>query len=214
MPHSFLHRLLCYKAFGYRYIDAGILSEDERFFESIDTLSHSVQNCALCALAKTRTHALIPSGDKSAKLMIISQTPTLAEDESGVAFSGNLGEKFRASLKEFCDLEIDQVYSTFLIKCALTKGKKLTSETILKCAPYLIDEIKILRPKVVLTLGELCAKVVLKNGDLPDIRIIHGSTFKEAGITFIPTFDLNFLSQNPSQIPLFHDDLRKIKEFL
>ncbi|MDA3044732.1 MULTISPECIES: uracil-DNA glycosylase [unclassified Campylobacter] len=214
MQGSKLHRLLCYKAFGYRYIDAGILASGERFFSDIDSLSHSVQNCALCELSKTRTHAMVPYGDKNAKIMVISQCPTHAEDESGEPFNGNLGEKFRASLKELCGLEIGEIYASYLIKCALNLNKKLTSEIILKCAPYAIDEIKIIRPKVVLCLGELCAKILLKNNNLPDIRLIHGTPFREGGITFIPTFDLNFLSQNPSQIPLFHDDLRKIKEFL
>ncbi|MFC2529078.1 MAG: uracil-DNA glycosylase family protein, partial [Campylobacter sp.] len=107
-----------------------------------------------------------------------------------------------------------EIYFSFLIRCAVPQNRRISSEIILKCAPYLTDEIKILKPKVVLCLGELCCKIVLRNGDLAGMDVLHGSVFNEGGISFVPSFDPAFIAQNPSKAELFKEDLQKIKGLL
>ena len=221
MQSSQLRRLLYYKAFGYRYVSAEILSGGERFFKALDALKSATAECNLCELAKTRTG----SGEQNfknfktiknfknsktptnVKLMIVALAPGANE-----GFGGGLEAEVAAALDQICAPE--QIYFSFLIKCAVPQNRRISSEIILKCAPYLTDEIKILKPKVVLCLGELCCKIVLRNGDLAGMDVLHGSVFNEGGISFVPSFDPAFIAQNPSKAELFKEDLQKIKELM
>ena len=215
MQSSQLRRLLYYKAFGYRYVGAEILSGGERFFKALDALKSATAECNLCELAKTRTkgseqnfknfkNSKAPTG---VKLMIVALAPGVSE-----GFGGGLEAEVAAALDQICAPE--EIYFSFLIRCAVPQNRRISSEIILKCAPYLTDEIKILKPKVVLCLGELCCKIVLRNGDLAGMDALHGSVFNEGGISFVPSFDPAFIAQNPSKAELFKEDLQKIKELL
>ena len=218
MQSSQLRRLLYYKAFGYRYVGAEILSGGARFFKALDTLKSATAECNLCELAKTRTSSSEQNFKNfktiknfktpaSVKLMIVALEPGASE-----GFGGGLEAEVVAALDQICTPE--EIYFSFLIRCAVPQNRRISSEIILKCAPYLTDEIKILKPKVVLCLGELCCKIVLRNGDLAGMDVLHGSVFNEGGISFVPSFDPAFIAQNPSKAELFKEDLQKIKELL
>jgi len=215
---SQLRRLLYYKAFGYRYVGAEILSGGTRFFKALDMLKSATAECNLCELAKTRTSSSEQNFKNlktiknfktptSIKLMIVALAPGVSE-----GFGGGLEAEVAAALDQICAPE--EIYFSFLIRCAVPQNRRISSEMILKCAPYLTDEIKILKPKVVLCLGELCCKIVLRNGDLAGMDALHGSVFNEGGISFVPSFDPAFIAQNPSKAELFKEDLQKIKELL
>ena len=218
MQSSQLRRLLYYKAFGYRYVSAEILSGGARFFKALDALKSATAECNLCELAKTRTkggeqnfknfktikNSKTPAG---IKLMIVALAPS-----SNEGFGGGLEAEVAAALDQICAPE--EIYFSFLIRCAVPQNRRVSSEIILKCAPYLTDEIKILKPKVVLCLGELCCKIVLRNGDLAGMGALHGSVFNEGGISFVPSFDPAFIAQNPSKAELFKEDLQRIKGLL
>jgi len=215
---SQLRRLLYYKAFGYRYVSAEILSGGARFSKALDALKSATAECNLCELAKTRTSSSeqnfknfktiknfkAPAG---VKLMIVALAPGASE-----GLGGSLEAEVAAALDQICAPE--EIYFSFLIRCAVPQNRRVNSEMILKCAPYLTDEIKILKPKVVLCLGELCCKIVLRNGDLAGMDVLHGSVFNEGGISFVPSFDPAFIAQNPSKAELFKEDLQKIKGLL
>lgn len=221
MQSSQLRRLLYYKAFGYRYVGAEILSGGARFFKALDALKSATAECNLCELAKTRAG----SGEQNfknfktiknfknsktpanVKLMIVALSPSVSE-----GFGGGLEAEIEAALDQICAPE--EIYFSFLIRCAVPQNRRVSSEIILKCAPYLTDEIEILKPKVVLCLGELCCKIVLRNGDLAGMDVLHGSVFNEGGISFVPSFDPAFIAQNPSKAELFKEDLQKIRELL
>ena len=215
MQSSQLRRLLYYKAFGYRYVGAEILSGGARFFKALDALKSATAECNLCELAKTRTSSSEQNfktiknfkAPASVKLMIVALAPGVSE-----GFDGGLEAEVAATLDQICAPE--EIYFSFLIRCAVPQNRRRSSEIILKCAPYLTDEIKILKPKVVLCLGELCCKIVLRNGDLAGMDALHGSVFNEGGISFVPSFDPAFIAQNPSKAELFKEDLQKIKELL
>ena len=218
MQSSQLRRLLYYKAFGYRYVGAEILSGGARFFKALDSLRSATTECNLCELAKTRTSSSEQNfknfktiknfkAPADVKLMIVALALGSSE---GV--SGGLEAEIEAALDQICAPE--EIYFSFLIRCAVPQNRRISSEMILKCAPYLTDEIKILKPKVVLCLGELCCKIVLRNGDLAGMDALHGSVFNEGGISFVPSFDPAFIAQNPSKAELFKEDLQKIKELL
>lgn len=212
MQSSQLRRLLYYKAFGYRYVGAEILSGGARFFKALDALKSATAECNLCELAKTRTSSSEQNFKNfktpaSVKLMIVALAPGSSE-----GFGGSFEAEVAAALDQICAPE--EIYFSFLIRCAVPQNRRISSEIILKCAPYLTDEIKILKPKVVLCLGELCCKIVLRNGDLAGMDALHGSVFNEGGISFVPSFDPAFIAQNPSKAELFKDDLQKIKGLL
>ncbi|MBO7369458.1 MAG: uracil-DNA glycosylase [Campylobacter sp.] len=215
MTKSQIYRLYCYRAFGYKYVDEGFLLEDyDIWFDDLDKLKKELKFCNLCELCKTRNNVLVPSGNENAKIMIVFESPGFSADKNATAYNGQLGEKFFEIFEEVVGVSVKECYTTFLMKCRIPQNRKIDRNLLLKCAPYLSDEIRILKPKAVLSFGELCAKVLLRNDNLPSLDIIHGSLFKDSGITYIPTFGVNFLLSNPSRIDDFKSDLEKIKQFL
>ena len=212
---SQIYRLYYYKAFGYKYIDDGFLLENtQNYFSSIENLNYELGACQLCELAKNRKNVILPSGNLKSKIMFVFENPHFNDDIAGSPYNGQLGEKFLDILSECCELEKDDFITTFLIKCNIPQNKKITRDILLKCAPYIFSEINLVKPKLVVSFGELCSKILLRNNNLPDMSVIHGSILTDSGISFLPTFDAKYIIANPSKFELFKNDLRKIVDFI
>ncbi|WP_298029474.1 hypothetical protein, partial [uncultured Campylobacter sp.] len=136
MQSSQLRRLLYYKAFGYRYVSAEILSGGARFFKALDALKSATAECNLCELAKTRTSSSEQNfknfktiknfkAPADVKLMIVALAPGSSE---GV--SGGLEAEVAAALDQICAPE--EIYFSFLIRCAVPQNRRISSEIILK----------------------------------------------------------------------------------
>lgn len=214
-PKSLLYRLYYYRAFGYKYIDESTLNIDIfDEFKNINSIKKELKVCNLCPLCKSRTKTVLPQGNEGAKIMFILESPTIGEDLGGRVYSGNLGEKLQNLIKEHVGLDEEMLYTSLLIKCKVSQNAKFDREIMLKCVPYLMDEIKLVNPKIIFTFGEICSKALLKNENLPDMLMIHGSIFKDGTSYIVPTFDIKHVITNPSKMELLISDLKKVKELL
>ncbi|QKF71565.1 uracil-DNA glycosylase, family 4 [Campylobacter geochelonis] len=182
-------------------------------FRTLDELKSELKNCQLCPFSKSRNNVVV-SKKSLAKLMVVMENPTVSDDLSGEMFVGNLATMLKEMLKEHGGVSEDDIYGSFLVKCKAPKNGAVTSESVLRCSPYLFDEIKKLNPKVILTVGEICSKVVLKDENLPNLQISHGSIFKEGGAFVMPVFDMEYVLTNPSKKGLLIEDIKKIRELL
>ncbi|PSM51735.1 uracil-DNA glycosylase, family 4 [Campylobacter blaseri] len=209
-----IQRLQYYKAFGYKYIDDNFINyKHDNNFENIEKLQNALKCCELCAFSKNRKNSIF-SNNTSAKLMVILENPTFKEDESGKLYSGEVSIKLRELLLEYSGLKEDEIYTSFLIKCKTPKNVTITEESVMKCSPYLFEEIDKIKPKVILTMGELCSKIVLQDSDLPSLDISHGSVFKLNNSFLIPVFDMDYIAKNPSKKDELIKDLEKIRELI
>ena len=111
-----------------------------------------VVGCTKCRLAETRTQTVFGEGDANAKLMFIGEGPGADEDASGRPFVGRAGQKLTDMIKGM-GLSREQVFIANIVKCRPPANRVPLEDEVDACTPYLIRQIEIIRPKVIITLG-------------------------------------------------------------
>jgi uracil-DNA glycosylase family 4 len=166
-------------------------------YVSINELTLHCENCHRCGLGKTRTHAVVGRGNPQAKIMIIGEAPGQHEDESGLPFvgkSGQLLDKILASV----NLTTEQdVYICNIVKCRPPENRVPTSEESDACRPYLLEQIRLVDPKIILLTGATAVKGVTGN-KLP-ITKIRGQWLEWEGRLCMPIFHPSYLLRNSAK---------------
>ena len=128
-----------------------------------------------CALRDTATQAVPGDGSATADIMFIGEAPGKNEDRQGIPFVGAAG-KFLAEMLASIDLKREDVYITNIVKYRPPSNRDPLPEEIATCLPWLHEEIKIIQPKVIVTLGRhAMAHFILSK----KISEVHGQTFKQ-----------------------------------
>ena len=125
-------------------------------------LTAHVAECQLCELSKTRFQTLLGSGSQNAELMIVGNAPTNADEQQGNIFSGETGELLSAMLKAM-GYQRNDVYITNIVKCKTVENQEPTEEQALSCKAYLLRQISLIKPKLILALGNSAAQQLLNS---------------------------------------------------
>lgn len=135
----------------------------EANIETLDwnTLRKHVSECQLCELSKTRSKTLFSSGNQNASLMIIGNAPTEEDEQKGELFSGQAGKLLTDMLKAM-GYQRNDVYISDILKCKTVENKEPSDAQAESCAAYLLREISLLKPKLILALGNSAAQQLLK----------------------------------------------------
>lgn len=212
-----IRKLYYYKAFGFEYVNENILKDVSLKNSFIDTTSLSkiknqVLNCSLCPLCKSRKNALFSAGKKGAKVFFISDSPSVADDVRGEFFSGRSGKFFLDCISKI--LGNDGFYFSNIIKCKTNKDK-IDILDVQKCSPYIMREIDIISPKIIVTLGALAFELMMRDfGNNVNFDSLRGSVFKFKDTLLMPIYSPYWVITNPSKMDEFILDLKKIKEFV
>lgn len=191
---------------GYKFIDE-ISLEKACFFKDLNSLCTHLKTCQLCSLSKSRKNPIIPNV-KAAILMVIHESPNEHQDLTGDALACKKTLDFRDFLAANLELKNDEISQNFLIKCY----GKFTQNSIDMCKDYLFEEIENVNPKVILAMGEMVTKVILKNNS--DFKALKGSLFRYKNSLVMPLDSLEFISKNPSKEDEFIKSVKRIKEFI
>jgi len=105
-------------------------------------------------------------------------------------------------------IDINHIYMTNILKCTVKITKDSHDDEIYQCLHYLEQQIKILKPKIIITFG-IAFKYLMNNND--DIIDVSGNLFEYNGIKIIPLLGLDFINKNPSYEEKMISDLKKIK---
>ncbi|MCD6121349.1 MAG: uracil-DNA glycosylase [Spirochaetales bacterium] len=132
----------------------------------MDVLKEQIKSCSKCRLSETRIKALPGEGNLNAKIMLIAQAPGAEEDRSGKMFTGPSGKVLDELLK-INRIKRDSLYMTNLVKCFLPKYRKPKQDEINACSPYLDEEIEIVNPEVLVTLGYYSYSYLMDKFHLP-----------------------------------------------
>ena len=116
------------------------------------TIVQEIHNCTLCTLSQKRTMAVPGEGSLKAKILFVGEGPGYYEDQQGRLFVGRAGRLLDEMLASI-DLNRDQVYITNMIKCRAPNNRDPLPAELKACKPYLERQLKIIRPKLVVTLG-------------------------------------------------------------
>ena len=194
-----LKQLYQLKALGFNYTDAKPFSYEDNKLElpnSLDELKSQAENCHLCPLSKARKRVVFGEGDHRAKVMFIGDHPLDIEDSLGKPFQGRGGEMLTLMIEKVVGLPRDEVYITNLLKCHALSITDEHESYIHICKAYLFKEIELIKPDIVVTLGEMPYHYL--TNDTRDLKEIRGVVSSRDGFKLIPTYHPNFLLKNPS----------------
>jgi len=187
-------------------------SESYNMPDSFKELKNMVLNCHLCNLSKTRTNVVFGEGNPNADLMFIGEAPGREEDLQGKPFVGRSGELLTKMIENVLNIKREEIYIANIIKCRPPQNRDPEIEEVESCKPYLLKQIEIIKPKIIVTLGRIAFKYLLNN-ETP-ITKARGNLYEFNGIKVIPTFHPSYLLRNPSKKKEAFIDLKFIKEFL
>lgn len=126
----------------------------------LEKLANKIKKCKKCRLWKTRKNAVPGEGPADAKIMLIGQAPGRLEDETGRPFIGKAGKKLNQLLK-YAKISREKCFITSPVKCFPPNNRKPKPEELKACIPYLLEQIRIIKPKIIVLLGEIATKALL-----------------------------------------------------
>jgi uracil-DNA glycosylase len=135
-------------------------------------------------------------GNADAKLMLVGEAPGEDEDLSGRPFVGRAGQLLDKIL-ESVSMNRDDIYITNMVKYRPPNNRNPTPQETLVSEPLLLEQIKLIRPQVIATLGNVPTQYFLKTKD--GITKTHGKLFEWQGIKVFPLFHPAYLLRNPSR---------------
>jgi len=142
-------------------------------------------DCTRCRLSEGRTQVVFGVGSPDAELMFIGEAPGFHEDRQGEPFVGAAGQLLTRMLGEI-GLAREDVYIANVLKCRPPGNRDPLPDEIESCTPWLVEQISLIQPKLVVTLGNFATKFVLNTQQ--GITRLRGQTFPWHGRTVIPTF--------------------------
>ena len=118
--------------------------------------------CRKCSLAETRIHVVFGEGNPSAALAVIGEAPGAEEDASGRPFVGRSGQLLDKILKA-AGFARQEVYICNILKCRPPGNRNPLAHEIESCIPFLLEQVQIVKPKVILILGKVAANTIFDN---------------------------------------------------
>ncbi|MBI4341323.1 MAG: uracil-DNA glycosylase [Candidatus Omnitrophica bacterium] len=179
--------------------------------EQLASLAEAVAACRRCPLYQTRTHAVISDGSPRAELVFVGEAPGRDEDLQGVPFVGRAGQLLTKMI-EAMGLKREQVYICNVLKDRPPGNRTPLPEEMEACLPFLEEQLRIVRPKVICALGSVAVKALL--GPYVAITRVRGEVREYQGIPLVPTFHPAYLLRNPAAKKLAWEDLKKVKSLL
>ena len=162
---------------------------------SIDSLAKLIQDCTRCPLYKTAKNPVPGTGDPEADFMCVGEAPGANEDESGHPFVGQAGGLLTKILAAI-DLTRDQVFITNVLKHRPPGNRNPMPSEVEACSPYLVRQIQMVKPKVILALGTFAAQTLLDTKT--PIGKLRGAVHRYYGIPLIVTYHPAALLRNPA----------------
>jgi len=166
-------------------------------FASLDALREVACNCQKCPLAATRTNVVVERGDRKAKIMIIGEAPGEQEDLSGLPFVGKSGQLLDKILESVGFDMTKDVYICNTVKCRPPNNRVPTPVETTTCKPYLLEQIRLIDPKIILLTGATSLKSIL--AEKLSITKVRGQWYEWEGRLVMPIFHPSYLLRNQSR---------------
>jgi uracil-DNA glycosylase family 4 len=185
-------------------------------FEKLMDLNERIRNCKSCELWRTRNQVIIGEGKLNSKLMLIAQAPGYKEDKEGKMFVGPSGKKLNELLK-YARIERREIYMTNLLKCILPHYRRPKNREIEACSGHLDEEMEIVNPRIITTLGYFPAKYVFDKYELRDnfnFKKICGKKFFVEDRIVLPLMHPAALLYKPEIEEKMKEDYEKLRKVL
>ena len=175
------------------------------------TLRAQVAACSQCPLHQERRRDIFGAGDEQAELMLIGAAPGEAEEQEGTPFAGRGGQLLDAMLQAI-GLGRSQVYLSNLVKCRPPRNRRPVPEEIQTCAPYLQRQVQLLRPRLLVALGDIAARNLLQSP--LGLERLRGVCHRYQNLPLYVTYHPAYLLQSPGEKRKAWEDLQRIYQYL
>ncbi|HDR04856.1 MAG TPA: uracil-DNA glycosylase [Candidatus Marinimicrobia bacterium] len=175
----------------------------------INELKTKIENCRLCALSQSRRNFVFGDGNPQSPILFIGEAPGEQEDLRGIPFVGRAGQLLDKLLAEI-DLQRSDVFIANVLKCRPPANRDPLPEEIALCEPYLHEQIRIINPKVIVALGRIAGKTLLKK-DLA-LKEMRGKTLQYQGVDLMVTYHPAAILRNMNMLNMIQDDFRILKD--
>lgn len=188
--------------------------------QKLKKIKEEVLNCKKCSLYKTRKIPVIGQGNHDANILFIGEAPGKNEDETGFPFCGRSGKMLDELLKDI-GLKRENIYICNILKCRPPQNRDPKPEEIKKCTSFLEEQIKIIKPSVICSLGRfamafLMDKYGLKT-ELKSISKDHGNEYNikvfSRETVFIPLYHPAVAIYNSNMKDVLKNDFQLLKKY-
>ncbi len=188
--------------------------------KKLEEIKNKVINCKKCNLYKKRIYPVIGQGSHEAKFVFIGEAPGKNEDQTGKPFCGRSG-KILDELLESIDLERKDIYICNILKCRPPNNRDPQIDEIEKCSPYLEEQIKIINPQVLCSLGRFSMEFLINKFGLENnnksISENHGKILEikisSKKMVLIPLYHPAVAIYNPNMKDILKKDFQVLKNY-
>ncbi|KJH73523.1 uracil-DNA glycosylase [Aliterella atlantica] len=166
-------------------------------YNDITEIAQHCNQCHRCGLGDSRTHAVVGKGDLKAPIMIVGEAPGQNEDETGLPFVGKAGQLLDKILASVNLDAKEDAYVCNIIKCRPPNNRVPTTDEIAACKPYILEQIRLVDPKIILLTGATAVKGL--TGNKSGITKIRGTWIEWEGRLCMPILHPAYLLRNPSR---------------
>ena len=179
--------------------------------ETIEDIRADIGNCTRCELWEGRTKIVHTTGNFNADLMFVGEAPGADEDAQGEPFVGRAGQLL-TKIIEGMGMRREDVAIGNINRCRPPGNRKPTIQEAHTCRPFLIREIAVIRPKVIVVLGNTALHNLLdtKTG----ITQMRGIFHDYYGVKVMPTFHPAYLLRDPRKKREVWEDMKKVRDYL
>ncbi len=179
--------------------------------ETVEEIRADIGNCTRCPLHEGRTKIVHSTGNLNADLMIIGEAPGADEDAKGEPFVGRAGQLLNKII-EAIGMKREDVFIGNINRCRPPQNRAPLPNETAACKPFLLREIAVVKPKVIVVLGNTAMKNLLDTKE--GITKLRGIFQDYYGVKVMPTFHPAYLLRDPSKKREVWEDMKKIRDYL
>lgn len=177
-------------------------------YESLDSHNAAICNCLKCPLGSTRNKFVYGVGNPNAKIVFIGEGPGREEDLKGEPFVGQAG-KLLDKILAAINFDRTQVYIANIVKCRPPENRPPEPAEMDACFPYLVEQLRLLKPKLICALGRTAAMGLLKTS--ASLGNMRGKWHDFKGIKVLVTYHPAALLRNPEWKKDTWEDMKKLR---
>jgi DNA polymerase len=175
------------------------------------SLERFLAGCPRCKLSRSRTRIVFGEGNRNADLLFVGEAPGREEDEQGLPFVGAAGQLL-TKIIEAIGMKREEVYIVNTVRCRPPENRNPEEDEIAACRPFLEEQIRLINPRAIVTLGSFAAQAILETDE--PISKVRGRWHLVHGARVMPTFHPAFLLRSPKHKRDVWEDMQQVRDYL
>ena len=192
--------------------EMGITRLDPSFSNQLNEFGTSISTCKKCNLGQHRNKFVFGVGDPHADLMLVGEAPGREEDLKGEPFVGRAGKLLDKILSSIKMDRHKNVYICNVLKCRPPQNRDPLPDEVEECEPYLLHQINLIKPKLIVALGRISGTTLLRVDDT--LKSMRGRLHDYHGTPLLVTYHPAALLRNSNLKKYAWEDFQFIRDFI